>query len=139
TFVVWGAMQGGLMSLERALGASERAAWRREPIQAVARWIVTFVLVCVSWVFFRARTIHDACEALRGIAEFRSGREIRSVPLLILILLLGVQVAKSVYPPLEKLPRMCPFATRWVCYFALLLLAILYAGSQSPDFLYFQF
>lgn len=56
TFVVWGAIHGTLLGLERVLG--KRAPWTGLP--APLRTLVTFALVNVAWVFFRARDLPTA-------------------------------------------------------------------------------
>jgi len=58
-FVVWGGYHGALLSVERAArrGKTEPGLWTwLYPIQA----ILTFALVMVGWVFFRARTFDDS-------------------------------------------------------------------------------
>jgi alginate O-acetyltransferase complex protein AlgI len=55
TFVVWGAIHGMGLAVERAIG------WR--PSSTAARWIgriVTFHFVCFAWVFFRADSLGRA-------------------------------------------------------------------------------
>jgi alginate O-acetyltransferase complex protein AlgI len=51
-FAIWGAYHGALLSLERAMPVSR--LWR--PLGV----LLTFVLVCVGWVFFRASTFADS-------------------------------------------------------------------------------
>jgi alginate O-acetyltransferase complex protein AlgI len=67
TFVVWGGIHGALLIAERMRG--------RRPLlgDAVPRGVnvaVTFVLVTVAWVFFRAADLHSAmsyCRAMFGV------------------------------------------------------------------------
>jgi alginate O-acetyltransferase complex protein AlgI len=49
-FVIWGAFHGVLLAAERARGKRSLFEW----LPRTARIIVTFALVLVSWVFFRA-------------------------------------------------------------------------------------
>ncbi len=56
TFVAWGALHGTWLALERAVGT--QALYGRIP--GAARMALTFVLVVVGWVFFRAASIGDA-------------------------------------------------------------------------------
>ncbi len=65
-FMIWGAIQGGLMAYERALGKD--ALYARLP--RVLRVLVTFVIVLFSWVFFRADNVVRAwayCKAMVGL------------------------------------------------------------------------
>jgi D-alanyl-lipoteichoic acid acyltransferase DltB (MBOAT superfamily) len=68
TFVVWGAYQGLLLALHRALApwlarvapttAAGRAAWW------LVRVVVTFHLVCLGWLVFRAASLDDVLRLL---------------------------------------------------------------------------
>ena len=55
-FVIWGGIHGGMLALERKLGKSHPLR-RLPPALGVAS---TFVIVCLSWVFFRAKTLGQA-------------------------------------------------------------------------------
>ncbi len=61
TFVVWGLFHGVLLALERATGLARVSddAWR------VPRRALTFLLVVVGWVFFRAADMGRALDMLR--------------------------------------------------------------------------
>ena len=56
TFVVWGAIHGGMLALERAMGKD--SAYRRLPLYA--RVAMTFALTTFAWVFFRSASLSDA-------------------------------------------------------------------------------
>lgn len=55
-FVIWGAIHGIMLGVERAQGKD--SAYRRLP--GALRVAVTFVLVLISWVFFRAADLPSA-------------------------------------------------------------------------------
>jgi alginate O-acetyltransferase complex protein AlgI len=55
-FVIWGGIHGGMLSLERKLGKNHPL--RRLP--AALSVASTFLIVCLSWVFFRAKTLGQA-------------------------------------------------------------------------------
>ncbi|MDB4979945.1 MAG: hypothetical protein JWM82_697 [Myxococcales bacterium] len=52
-FVLWGAIHGGMLAFERAQGKD--SPYRRLP--RPVRIAITFLIVCLSWVFFRAKTL----------------------------------------------------------------------------------
>ena len=60
TFLVWGAIHGSALSAERALSA--RIGSRRIP--PFVAWLVTFNVVCLAWVFFRAPDLATAFDVL---------------------------------------------------------------------------
>lgn len=69
TFVVWGALNGVYLVVERLLGASDRKPARARGLwQTLPRMALTFHLVLLSWVFFRADDVHTAFVVLRKIA-----------------------------------------------------------------------
>jgi alginate O-acetyltransferase complex protein AlgI len=63
-FVIWGALHGGMLVLERARG--RQSLYHRLPY--VARVAFTFAIVCVTWVFFRAATLDQTWDYLRSMA-----------------------------------------------------------------------
>jgi len=71
-FVIWGAIHGGMLGFERAQGKS--SPWRRMP--GPLQMLITFVIVCIAWVFFRATDLDAALGYLAmmfGLAEPRQG------------------------------------------------------------------
>jgi alginate O-acetyltransferase complex protein AlgI len=75
-FVVWGTLHGiAILALR---------IWRllRRPMPTAIAWLVTFLFVNVSWVFFRAETWGDAERVLLGMTDFNSalGLPIASIP-----------------------------------------------------------
>ncbi len=63
TFLLWGGIHGAVLSAERF--ARERFGGFRLP--AWAAWLVTFHVVCVAWVFFRAPDLDTAFGVLGGL------------------------------------------------------------------------
>jgi alginate O-acetyltransferase complex protein AlgI len=87
TFAMWGALHGAFLIGERAV-----ATWRAErgegagagdvdgaggvapgPFDTAVRWAVTFHLVCLAWVFYRADTVGEGLEVLGRIATAAGG------------------------------------------------------------------
>ncbi len=72
TFVFWGGFHGAMLAGERALG--KRSLYARLP--RPMRVALTFVLVLISWVFFRSETLTDAFAylgAMFGLNGVRGG------------------------------------------------------------------
>jgi D-alanyl-lipoteichoic acid acyltransferase DltB (MBOAT superfamily) len=65
-FVIWGAMHGAALVIHRI--------WHRLGLRmpGVFAWLITFVFVNITWVFFRAKSISDALRILYGMADFSS-------------------------------------------------------------------
>src|SRR3954470_15290091 len=62
-FVLWGAIHGGMLAFERAQGKD--SIYRRLP--RPLRIAVTFFVVCLSWVFFRAKTLGQALVYMKSL------------------------------------------------------------------------
>jgi D-alanyl-lipoteichoic acid acyltransferase DltB (MBOAT superfamily) len=153
TFLAWGALHGCYV-----LGGSLTAPWRRrvyaspfmQRVQWSHRWIralVTFHLVLVAWVFFRASSISEAgyvlSHALVGLdmASFRAiaGTEYFMVSVLLIAVMEGVHVLER-HGAMRKLLDEKPLAVRWSFYYALLFLIVSFGMFHSPmEFIYFQF
>lgn len=67
TFVVWGGLHGLYLGAERALRA-RFAGYTPGPVAFFLLGLLTYLLVNVTWVFFRARSFGQAWEVLRGMA-----------------------------------------------------------------------
>jgi alginate O-acetyltransferase complex protein AlgI len=66
-FAIWGAIHGALLACERACGGNGLYGKLPGPL----RTALTFVIVCFTWVFFRAETLAQAvsyCTSLLGLA-----------------------------------------------------------------------
>jgi len=146
-FIVWGAFHGLLLAAERA--TSSRSLFPRAPRQV--RILLTFVLVLVAWVFFRAASLGDALlylgsmfGLLQSVPEsaLLAGMVYRSFPLTIMAVaaLIVVQRRRTqdwVDDEAGSL-RYSPLAATAVVLVFLLSIAELSAQSNNP-FLYFQF
>jgi len=73
-FVIWGALHGGALVLHRL--------WQRMGgrMPIVLAWLMTFMFVNFSWVFFRAHDLDAALKVLRGMLGL-TGVESFSAPL----------------------------------------------------------
>jgi alginate O-acetyltransferase complex protein AlgI len=69
TFLIWGLYHGGLLAFERATGLAKVA----DDVAVVPRRIVTFLLVVVGWVLFRAPSLSAAGDVLHAMVVPRWG------------------------------------------------------------------
>ena len=61
-FVVWGAIHGGMLAIERLRG--KESFYSRLPKQV--RIGITYVIMLISWVFFRAKNIMDGFQIIKS-------------------------------------------------------------------------
>jgi alginate O-acetyltransferase complex protein AlgI len=140
-FVIWGGIHGGMLAAERAQG--EDSPYRRLP--RPLRVAITFGIVCLSWVFFRAKTLEQSLvyfKSLFGLTSTTSAAD---------------SVAGVLYTPYHGAMFVVAavvvwgMPNTWVCTsrlspvraaggMALLVLAVLMMWTQTTNpFLYFQF
>jgi D-alanyl-lipoteichoic acid acyltransferase DltB (MBOAT superfamily) len=144
TFVLWGVSNGLLVGLSRP-GASTRA---RTGLLGFVAMLGTFVLICLTWVLFRAVDLPQAMGIYAAMfgdlgraaawAELALHRDFLQAfgPLLLAFVLVEWQTRAAAHPlALERWPR----ALRWSLY-TVLLWAAIYLMPDEPDaFIYFQF
>ena len=65
TFVAWGGLHGTYLAVERVL-RRRFSNYSPGPLAFVALGLLTYVLVNLTWVFFRAKTFGKAWDMLRG-------------------------------------------------------------------------
>jgi alginate O-acetyltransferase complex protein AlgI len=143
TFIVWGLYHGALLIVERI--ADGRLQWRPSGLPGIA---VTFALVTIGWVFFRAPTLDVALDYLAAMfllappaTEYHSALS-NLTPDIICYLAAGLFFA---FAPLDRLSRLrfdrpgimasqLGFATVNLAYSSLLL-----AANSFNPFIYFRF
>jgi len=144
TFVLWGAWHGALLALERACGVKADL----ERPRAALRVAVTFMLVLLGWVMFRAASVSDAISmygAMFGQNGWAVSAEVawRITPAPLAFMALGVVAASAMFVCRRgaggQWSRQRP-ALGNIGAALLLPIAAAKAASQSyAPFLYFQF
>ena len=147
TFVAWGAYHALLFIPLILLGKNKRftdtvATGRILPnIREVFQMLLTFLLVVIGWVFFRAETITQAFEYLGRIF---SG-SLLSMPyimgqnanLLCIAFMLVIEFIKRSSTYTFELHQKSKLI-RWCIYIGIILMICIF-GGHSENFIYFQF
>jgi D-alanyl-lipoteichoic acid acyltransferase DltB (MBOAT superfamily) len=140
TFVVWGGLHGLLLAVERALGiGKEDGSGRAGPIGLV-KCALTFHLVVLGWIFFRAPDVQAAVAYLGGISELTGLSDIGWLPLLMAGALLLIDLPQRLSDEHTVMLRV-PWWIRSPAYASVCLLTLgrlLWGGGETP-FIYFQF
>lgn len=152
TFVIWGGVHGLWLVLEDVI---EQLKPKSLPEMPLLRWAVTFIVVIISWIFFRANTLNDALYIITHIFDFSKGfsdltepfgpdtisprftliMTFASIGFLMIIEWLNTHSNRLVYRWLLRIPR----PLRWSIYYAAIILIVLSFGRRSVEFIYFQF
>ncbi len=136
-FVIWGGYHGAILAVERALGVKrDEDAPRLRPLRA----LLIFVVVCVGWVFFRARTLGDSLLVLRRMFAIESGPFLlgrRHLAFIAIALVLAVLEEKR--GSLSRLGAAPAWAYSLGVALVLAAIEIFGVTDQSIPFVYFQF
>ncbi len=112
-----------------------------------AGWIITLIILCITWVFFKANTFSDAIYILTNLFTFSSIKNIKlggigGIEGVILVLLFAAIMFISEYlfskGLFEKQKWKKNTILRWAIYIILFEL-ILFFGVSGSQFVYFSF
>jgi D-alanyl-lipoteichoic acid acyltransferase DltB (MBOAT superfamily) len=152
TFVIWGALNG-LYQILTLLSTGWRTRLHKlvplpPALGAVLACLLTFHLVLISWVFFRASSVADAVTVLT-----RLGQTLPQLPSLLgsyaytgelllcavlILFLLGVEIVDEKRGVWGRL-AVAPVYVRWGVYYALLMALFVMGKWNLKQFIYMQF
>ncbi|MBN1541028.1 MBOAT family protein [candidate division KSB1 bacterium] len=148
TFLIWGALHGlyagtSKMTLAFRNRLVEKLHAPKSIVNGV-RIFVTFQLVCLGWVYFRASSIGEANFIVKQILSFDPGTLF--VPaldqfiygLLAILITLLVDSGQEWFGLMKKFVKW-PRTIKWMVYLALAVVMILIGVFDESQFIYFQF
>jgi alginate O-acetyltransferase complex protein AlgI len=139
-FVIWGGYHGALLSLERGLG---RKYFEQRPgVLYPLRAVLTFALVCVGWVFFRAATLSDSTYVIRQMLAGAPGMAGLLIPAWLLILVgiaLSIALVEERFEWVDGLARGPAWAYVAAAVVLLLTVEMIGVTEKAVPFVYFQF
>jgi D-alanyl-lipoteichoic acid acyltransferase DltB (MBOAT superfamily) len=137
TFVIWGGIHGGAMSVERWT----RENFRNFHVPAWAAWLITFHVVCLAWIFFRSPDLHTAFEMIGNV--FAGGPSpLVTLPMVFLVVAtVGLQaVPGDFWERAETWLVTRPVVAQGIAIGAILVIADAAVGQEGvAPFIYFQF
>ena len=159
SFVLWGVLYALLMDLEFLLGVGKPR--KRHPAVHMLQCLITFLIVCFLWVFFRAANIGEALYVVRhslwGIGSpvlycrtavdqlFTAlGLGMAEIAMLlgVLLLLFLFDLADEKGDAIAMVSAW-PAAVRWACYLGLVMIVLIFGiygpGYDVRAFAYFDF
>lgn len=154
TFLIWGALNG----VYQWAGLATRGVWRRlgaafpdvagNIAWRILRIVVTFHLILLSWVFFRAESIDQALvvigriwkglPGLPGLLPHYPFSSDHALGAALILLLLAVEILDERRPILDRL-ALLPRPLRWSAFYAAIFTLVLFGRWQSEQFIYMQF
>ncbi|MDY6903901.1 MAG: MBOAT family O-acyltransferase [Thermodesulfobacteriota bacterium] len=161
TFVIWGTLHGLFILATRVMQNRNRSTERFIPkntatLRHALSIIVTFHIVTLLWVFFRANTIQDAFYILANLLNFNHlagntwqimhdtsayfGMNLYEllIALFSICFLVSVEFLNYRFGALQKLLAQ-PVALRWAYYYLVTFLIVVFGQFSINSFIYFQF
>jgi len=146
TFVVWGGIHGGFLSLEHWRRQRRAARGLPEPpdnaLRRTGQRLVTFHIVCLAWVFFRAESIETAFDLLgRLVWHWSDPSPLVTTSVLVAIAFgIGAQYIPkgAMSRAMATFSHLSPVTQGLALGFALLVTNTLGPRGVAP-FIYFQF
>jgi alginate O-acetyltransferase complex protein AlgI len=144
TFVLWGFYQGLILVGHRLAEPWLKRVRPTDPVDQVCWWglrvFVTFHLVCLGWLLFRAESVAQVSGMLRAMASRPAIPQASYlVPVALLVLpLLAVQAVQYASKDLDVVFR-APWYVRGAFYTACFYAFVLAGNFGGGQFIYFQF
>lgn len=158
TFVIWGAIHGIIIVLEKATGTQRKRLFesikldKKNIFGKIFFITITFAIVCFAWIFFRANSAKDSWIIIDKIFSFQMGDiNIASdlglnavefyASFIFIILMLGFEWFHYRINMAKKL-ALQHFTVRWGFYIVAAVVMIIfgvYGSFKESEFIYFQF
>lgn len=158
TYVIWGSLNGFYLVAETAAASLSDRLFPalRHKIPSILKVGVTFVLICFSWIFFRANNLSDAFYIIghlfTGLGDINSLAALRknvgglglipfefAVAIFSIIALEAVQLVQ-LRADMRRMIAGLPASARWALYCGLMyVIAVFGAFTSNAKFIYFQF
>jgi D-alanyl-lipoteichoic acid acyltransferase DltB (MBOAT superfamily) len=144
TFVVWGGLHGLYLAAERWLRArvGHWTGWNTAMMQILLA-LLTYALVNITWVFFRADDFATAWRMIDTMLTFEMDGAVVLPRILMIqtVVTIGIMLVCHWYMRNRKLDKVIgslPASVIGVCWGALIFLIVITQGG-SDAFIYFQF
>jgi D-alanyl-lipoteichoic acid acyltransferase DltB (MBOAT superfamily) len=138
TFIIWGGLNGAFIVSEIMLAK----AFPKVKLPGVIKHISTLVLICFTWLFFRANNLHDAGVLIQNMFTFGQAIAFNPVELwfafFFIIGLETLQYADEKFGAIHRV-RTMPYFARMVVYAVFLTLLLNFGIFNNSQFIYFQF
>lgn len=161
TFIIWGALNGfylvfSIWTKEIREKISIKTGLSKSPkIKEGLEILITFLLICFSWIFFRAKTVSDAWYIsthlffeienifsldylIKTISNLGLGKLDFLVAVLSIIFMEFIHLLQNSYS-IRNILKKQHFLIRWFTYYALIFSIIIFGVFGKNDFIYFQF
>lgn len=153
TFIIWGVLNAMffmplLMFKKNRQNLDTVATGRFLPSGVeLLQMLLTFVLVCLGWIFFRADNVSDAISYIASMCsrslfvqmDYATRVQARGTIIMLVMFVLMEWFARHDKYALEKFANTFPWQFRWVFYSFIVFLIFMFLETGGTPFIYFQF
>ena len=158
-FIIWGSIHGVLIVFEKMMYKKQQSFYRlirwdqRKFSFKIYKILITFSIVTIAWVFFRADTFSDAIVILRSLntlelINFFSDKIVNygldftqiiisAIAIIILFVVDFINVKKNIISFIQEQN----IVFRWVIAYSIIFIILIfgYFNNEQANFIYFQF
>ncbi len=150
TYIIWGGLNGfylvfAIFTSKLRTKLKELFNLNKYPIfNRFLQIIITFLLACFAFIFFRANHVSDAFYIIKKIASF-SGKIFYDDPAIIgysilgIVFLLTAEFKQEFFPNTHLFFNNKNWIIRNIAYSAIIILILLFGVFDGGEFIYFQF
>ena len=148
SFVFWGIWQAVFLIYDILIRKKRKKINKKlkeihlYKISLYSRYLITFIILCIGLIFFRAKNVNQGFEILKGIFTNKPGGLFVDAKTLVFsflsIILLLVMEYDSDYDINEFWGNMA-LVKRWSCYLITIIFIIFLGVLDESQFIYFQF
>jgi len=138
TFIIWGGLNGLFIVSEILM-----ARWFKNiRVPAAVKHVLTLILICFTWLFFRANNLHDAGLLIKNMFSTQTEIAYSYLELVLafffIIGLEMIQYADEKYRAFSRVKAL-PYMARMFVYAVFLTLLLNFGIFNNSQFIYFQF
>lgn len=142
TFVVWGALHGVMLLLEKYFSLIFKFKIKEKwSVLNAALTLKTFVITSFIWIFFRAENFEKAKNVIKAIVKNHSIQP-SDLTLTLPLIFAGLLILFDFFlynSRIDKQLNSLKMTYRWAIYTVLIFCLFAFSGTQKFTFIYFQF
>jgi len=142
TFIIWGLLHGIAYLLDKGISSILPSRIKQLKVYSIISMLVTFLLVVIIWVFFRAKDLTSSLAIMKQSISygFEANKHLQvswiPIAMLGIFVLLEAAIINSRF---DNWLASKQISFRWTIYSVLVMCLLLFSGIKSIPFIYFQF
>lgn len=150
TFVIWGGLHGIYLSLHKLFLRDKKVGFSNPPHSPIdlIKWlfgvIITFNIVCLAWIFFRADSLSSALSYFQNMAKIGGSPDVMNFDVIVYFLFYGMCILAIDLFCWYRNDEL-PFGESWHpaisgFIYSIMIVMLFYIGeNNAPPFIYFRF